>query len=335
MVNILKQSKLNIAHYEYPNGLIPVVVTYNDKSVAKLTMSDSSEIESSCLNCKDMNCIKRENTVIVFEELQSSQSDKICPTDAIGMTDSGEVRVDRELCIGCGLCISACPIGAIYLDSKFKAVVNYNLSNISITKSAVTLTEDIFTYKNPAIIENDKIFSNIISSISSLISKTNTINRLVCKSLQLAGVETYFTRQGDINIRMDGIGLVDKKFVLIEAELTANLDSPRDILDDVAVFCSRYNIKKENTIGAIVLPELPNKRTEFWELLTDIKSVVDVNISVIPLSVLLMIVWNRKKLALNDFYLDKNLMSAREKLTKVIGRKPNISEPSNLIEAAK
>lgn len=335
MAEILKQNKIQITHYKFIGDSIPVKVTYFDNAPAKVILSDNNEIESSCVNCQELSCIKRDNSVIVFDELKSSQTDKICPTNAIEVSDSGNVSVDSESCIGCGLCIASCPIGAIYLNENLVAEVNYNHNSITESESALSLNEHNLNYSNSALRESDKIFINLISTINTLTSKTNVINLLVCKSLSLLGLPTYLTRQGDINIRMDGIGLYNERFVLIEAELSANLDSPRDILDDVAVFCSRYNVKKENTIGAIILPELPNKRTEFWELLSDIKNVVDVEIAVLPLSALLALVWNRQKIKLEYYYLNKDLTSARAALNKQLGRAANISEPSNLLEAAK
>jgi tetrathionate reductase subunit B len=39
-----------------------------------------------------------------------------CPTGATFQTDDGIVKVDHELCIGCGYCVEACPYDARYLD---------------------------------------------------------------------------------------------------------------------------------------------------------------------------------------------------------------------------
>ncbi|MGB9980187.1 4Fe-4S dicluster domain-containing protein [Methanobacterium sp.] len=41
----------------------------------------------------------------------------ICPEDAIEEVD-GAIVVDEDVCIGCCLCKSACPIGAIYIDEE-------------------------------------------------------------------------------------------------------------------------------------------------------------------------------------------------------------------------
>ena len=112
MAEILKQNKIQITHYKFIGDSIPIKVTYFDNAPAKVILSDNNEIESSCVNCQELSCIKRDNSIIVFDELKSSQTDKICPTNAIEVSDSGNVSVDPESCIGCGLCIASCPIGA-------------------------------------------------------------------------------------------------------------------------------------------------------------------------------------------------------------------------------
>lgn len=46
-----------------------------------------------------------------------------CPTGATYQDSSGVVRVNKELCIGCGTCVAACPYSARYVDST-KGVVD-------------------------------------------------------------------------------------------------------------------------------------------------------------------------------------------------------------------
>lgn len=45
-----------------------------------------------------------------------------CPTGATYQDTSGIVRVNKELCIGCGSCVAACPYSARYVDPEKNVV---------------------------------------------------------------------------------------------------------------------------------------------------------------------------------------------------------------------
>lgn len=47
---------------------------------------------------------------------------KPCPTGATFRRDDGIVAVDRELCIGCGFCVDACPYEARYINPATQKV---------------------------------------------------------------------------------------------------------------------------------------------------------------------------------------------------------------------
>lgn len=42
----------------------------------------------------------------------------VCPTGASVKLDNGTVQIDKESCIGCQACVSACPYGVRYLDEE-------------------------------------------------------------------------------------------------------------------------------------------------------------------------------------------------------------------------
>ncbi len=41
----------------------------------------------------------------------------VCPKEAI-YRENDRVLIDRQKCVGCGMCVSACPFGAMRLDTK-------------------------------------------------------------------------------------------------------------------------------------------------------------------------------------------------------------------------
>ena len=56
------------------------------------------------------------------QHCSSPECTTVCPTGASTKTADGTVQIDKELCIGCGACISACPYGVRYLNAELNVV---------------------------------------------------------------------------------------------------------------------------------------------------------------------------------------------------------------------
>lgn len=64
-----------------------------------ISLGQGEDIPVTCLNCEDPPCLN------------------ICPTGALHRPEpEGMVKVQEDLCIGCAMCVNACPIGAVTLD---------------------------------------------------------------------------------------------------------------------------------------------------------------------------------------------------------------------------
>ncbi|MBT7557323.1 4Fe-4S binding protein [Candidatus Woesearchaeota archaeon] len=335
MARILEQFDGVSGGYSYPDGAIPTKVTHfkHRCKPSEVTLSNKMVIESACVQCSNASCMEIPINNDVFDSLKMSQTDLLCPTNSIAYKDK-EIYIDSN-CIKCGLCISACPVGAIFFNENNdveirRADENFTLQNEKLTFDTQTI--DVI-HEQPS--ESEDAIRQIISNIQSLTSKGPIMNKLVVKSFESIGFSTYITRSGDVNLRMDALSKEDDIYYPIEIEISANLDAPRDILDDVAVFCSRQNVSKDNVIGIIVLGEIPNKRTEYWELISDIESVTGVKIATIPIAALLTCVWNKKPINVRDYFLGKGRTSVRSAINQSLGREINVSPNSNLLEAVK
>jgi len=58
--------------------------------------------------------IERGFVVIVCRACTDPQCLKVCPAGALRPRKGGGVTLVSEKCLGCGLCVDACPIGAVF-----------------------------------------------------------------------------------------------------------------------------------------------------------------------------------------------------------------------------
>jgi len=68
---------------------------------------------------------------VICEQCLKPVCEDVCPVEpekAIHRDkDTGAMIIDEDLCIGCKLCISACPIGAPWLDEKNSKIMKCDL----------------------------------------------------------------------------------------------------------------------------------------------------------------------------------------------------------------
>ncbi len=64
-----------------------------------------------CQVCKDAPCVK------------------VCPTHATYRTADGQIMIDKEKCIGCKMCMAACPYGARSYNPETKVVEKCTMCN--------------------------------------------------------------------------------------------------------------------------------------------------------------------------------------------------------------
>ncbi len=75
-------------------------------------------LAASCIGVRSAGGIRKGFTVVVCRACPDPPCARVCPTDALRPRPGGGVRLDTELCIGCGNCVQACPLGAVFWDGE-------------------------------------------------------------------------------------------------------------------------------------------------------------------------------------------------------------------------
>ena len=341
---ILNQKKVDRKAKTIPNEIKPLEVDWSEANApARIKFSDGEMSFGSCIRCTNPPCIEyapSELKLPIFEDFPADQNNNICPTSAISWLPEDEApKINPEDCISCGICISRCPVRAIYFDGN-KPKIN-DLSNKHfvlggvISNSENTLESwrkfDEVEEKGSYQIENDLLLKTFRNEFQEICKRqvAQFPNHLARNLLIALGIGAAMRRRGDNNIRMDLIlGPPGINFGTGEVEFGYGvLDSPRNILDDIAVLVGRYELSKNDIIPLIVCLDFPNQRSEYWQFIKDVKDVLNVKINSATIGGLVLLLWNRIKLSIktgDELYLDIDSPNLRLKLEKLIGRKLHI-----------
>ena len=316
---------------------IPEYIAYSENKNTVFLYSDGSEKAASCINCDKQYCRRVDVEEIeceAFPNMSHHMNLDTCPTEAI---TSGEnaVLIDKDRCIGCGICVARCPIGALHIsegkathnsDATIPTITNKR-SEESLARQQQYLTE-IRDIKKKGAVRNES--DSTIRKLQDEIEHLSQVNQnLLARNILISsGVSATVSRHGNVYLRMDGFYESDNTFGIMEIETGADmLDVSRAILDDIVTLNARYGIKKEENKPLAIVLSLPNRRTDYWQVVKDIKDITGIEISTITYVGLLLLLWNHIVIQdYSNYYIDIDNSSIREEMVRLLGRKINISE---------
>jgi len=344
MYPTLKQKHIVRIAKGLANGIKPISIDWcQGGSPARIIFSDGKISHGSCTRCINPPCIEyssKELELAVFQDFPADKNSNVCPTGAITWPhESSSPTIDSSACILCGLCVSRCPVRAIHLNSE-RAFINDEPNHHFIilhtpadlhTTSSVRKSFTAVQEKGIYLLESDKLIKKFREKFA-VIAKDQSAqfpNHLARNLLIAVGIGAAMRRRGDTNIRMDLVlGPPGVEHGTGEVELGAEvLDAPRDILDDIAILIARYELPKGSVIPLIVCLDLPNLRSEYWQFIKDVKSVLNVKINSVTIGALATIIWSRGKILIktgDELYIDIDHTSLRPKIEGILGRRLNI-----------
>jgi len=268
----------------------------------RVRFPDGSEGRGTCLGCKDAPCMTlNEADTSLPEALSDFPGDpakEVCPTRAMSWNETGNaIAVDPLGCIGCGLCIARCPYGAISLNVKGKAIVE-----TSDPDRLTAASNNINPAEHPKpqrVGQLGAISSPALREMPEAVARLGDESTQFVRNLLIAcGIECRTRRRGDTNVRMDGVlGLADGRLGVLEIEVGyAVLDSPRALLEDVAVLHGRYGVDVKQIDPVSVILGLPNARSEYFQVIADIEKVLGIRCRTVTIGSLLTVLWQFRKI---------------------------------------
>lgn len=330
MSSTLKQYPRKYPPLQFRPDIKPVEARYSavPTGQAAIVLSNGNESPASCIRCPDSPCIRRSpvNSLSDFGSLfPADQNQLVCPVDAIHWPlDSSAPEINDEKCISCGICIVSCPVSAIFFTDSELPRVAEEPSDYLIEGNASKADRSV---KNVGQIYPN--LSQLLTSVYKGIHQNrryggaNFPNILTRNLLTSLGINAMTRRQGDTNIRMD-ILLDDTKLIgVAEVEFDDDvLNSPRNLLDNIAVLSARYEVAKESIVPAVFTLSLPNVRSEYWQVLADINNVLGIKISTMSIGVLVLLLARNAKISISDlaeYYIDSDHRSLRAAASQSIG----------------
>jgi Fe-S-cluster-containing hydrogenase component 2 len=221
----------------------------------------------------------------------------VCPTRAIrwdGETAAALVVADD--CIGCGLCVSRCPYGALSLTNGLTASVE-TADPDGLAVAGATTGDHPQVNRSGRMAKLDApAAANLPATVGGLDDNRTTL--LVRNLLNEVGLNVRTRRRGDTNMRIDAVGFSrsEKPFVA-EIETGAGvLESPRALLEDVAVLHSRYGYAVDGIDPVSVILSFPNVRSEYYQVIRDIENVLGLRCRTITVGALVVLLWHHAKL---------------------------------------
>lgn len=303
-------------------GVQSTEVHYEPGKKTVIILADGRSGVGSCLGCGSAPCMEKEaSELALFGSLDAYPGDPsrdVCPTKAIDWDrETSTAIINSDDCIGCGLCIRRCPYGAISLANGLFAMVETTDPDKLIINGPVV-------GEHPNVKQSGQISTldapaarNLLLTVSSLKDVQTAI--LVRNLLNEVGLNARTRRRGDTNMRIDVVGFSRRENPFV-AEIETGmgvLESPRALLEDVAILHSRYGYVVEEIDPVSIILAFPNVRSEYYQVIRDIEKVLRLRCRTLTIGALVAMVWNFYKLEgfeADTFCVGENVINLTDSL---------------------
>lgn len=275
----------------------PVSIIFSSSDEPQLYFADGTRHRTSCLGCHDAPCMELPEADSSphgssLPDFPKDPSREVCPVDAMtwNRVAYGPI-IDADKCIGCGLCAVSCPYGAISLSSNGTAIVQEQDPAITMPVAASDKSHSRLP-RHGSLGDPSLPFARDLPTIVARVGDIRR-SRMTRNMLIACGVNARTRRRGDTNVRMDGVlQFASGAIGVFELEAsTAALESPRALLEDIAVLHGRFRVPMDDIVPVSIVAELPNVRAEYYQVIDDILSVLNIHCRTLTLGLLCLLMW--------------------------------------------
>jgi Fe-S-cluster-containing hydrogenase component 2 len=276
-------------------------VQFQPNEPTTILLADGRAGAGSCVGCGSSPCIEKHSTETgllgALEAFPGDPNLDVCPTRAIQWDRERAVaKVSASDCIGCGLCVSRCPYGAISLAEGLAARVETSDPDGLVINGEERGEHATPERKGQIAFLSAPAAENLPATVGALADTKAAL--LVRNLLNEVGLNARVRRRGDTNMRIDAVGFSrsERPFVA-EIELSGGvLDSPRALLEDVAVLHARYGYAVADIDPVSIILAFPNVRSEYYQVIRDIETVLGLRCRTITVGALTALLWTGSRI---------------------------------------
>jgi ferredoxin len=251
---------------------------------------------SECLCCPDLPCMtysadEAEADVVV--DVTRDPRREVCAFDAIVVDESTRVpKVIEERCSACGLCVARCPVGAIAWSRD--AVANVQIPDGGLTEPTLDLSRHTRA-REQALTATERYvpsgaeWERLRERFDSALERASTGQRrlLVRNLLRGLSLAAQLSVRGDTSDRTE-ITVADGAAVVL-AEIGRDVDlleGVRRVMTAVAIAHARRGVPRSLLTPAVFMLRMPNQRTDGYELVKDLATVLGLEVAILPVAAL-------------------------------------------------
>lgn len=257
----------------------------------------ADNVKGTCVACESRYCMEYSDEEISpkkFLEFEKNPTKRVCPTEAIRIGGNNMPEIDSKSCVLCGLCVHRCPYAAIQFSIRNKTCfINHDLTILK-EDTKVNQNKEIQKLKSLKVsIDFSKLTTSFANEYQKRIIKASKkrpdLSEIIVRNTLInLGCKCATKPAGNNHIRTEFFAEIDDKILVGESEITNadTLSVCRRILDDISVLISRNGFVREDIYPLAIINGLPNKRTDYYEVITDISNILDVQIYTITYYIL-------------------------------------------------